>query len=103
VRSRVCVEELTWGDRLSRELLDPPVDLVLAADCAYNECIVPDLCDTLASLSGPHTWLVLAQELRSSVVHECFLDALLRYQFKLWRMAMVDSGAVVVYLAKRAV
>ncbi|KAI9228462.1 MAG: hypothetical protein DHS80DRAFT_23286 [Piptocephalis tieghemiana] len=87
----ILVSELEWGQGLGREggrtrgdpltrLLtgeEGPPDILIASDCVYNECVTPLLVSTMVELSGPGTMLLVAQELRSDVVHLAFLEALM--------------------------
>lgn len=67
-----CVRELTWGDKLEREIVDPLPDFVVASDVIYNESVVPELLQTLRELTGPNTTVLLSGELRNDAVLECF-------------------------------
>nr|AGT16888.1 methyltransferase-like protein [Saccharum hybrid cultivar R570] len=70
------VMELVWGDDPHHELLKEPLpDFVLGSDVIYNEEAVDDLLATLNQLSGKHTTILLAGELRNDAVLECFLEA----------------------------
>jgi len=63
VASRVVprVRPLTWGVRLSAELLSQaPYDLVVATDVFYARESMPALVDTLLELSGPSSAILLA-------------------------------------------
>ncbi|RKP11026.1 putative methyltransferase-domain-containing protein [Thamnocephalis sphaerospora] len=106
VMGSVCVTELMWGEPLAHYL---PVsnddaadhddaatknlrwDYIIASDCAYNEHIVPAFVNTLATLAGETTLVVLAQELRSDLVHACLLEHLLQ-TFNVWRV-LQDADA----------
>ncbi|KAK3128140.1 hypothetical protein QOZ80_6BG0457500 [Eleusine coracana subsp. coracana] len=67
------VTDLVWGDDPHQQLLLP--DFVLGSDVIYNEEAVDDLLLTLKQLSGQHTTILLAGELRNDAVLECFLEA----------------------------
>ncbi|KAL6606554.1 hypothetical protein ACP70R_042207 [Stipagrostis hirtigluma subsp. patula] len=69
------VAELVWGDDPHPDLLHPLPDFVLGSDVIYNEEAVDDLLVTLNQLSGQHTTILLAGELRNDAVVECFLEA----------------------------
>ncbi|KAL3689152.1 hypothetical protein R1sor_015461 [Riccia sorocarpa] len=70
------VVELTWGEEVDIELLQPEKpDFVIASDVVYNENVVPDLVDTLRTLCGSHTTVFLSGELRNETVLEAFYDA----------------------------
>lgn len=77
-RGSARVMELTWGEDLEKELLEPQqADFVIASDVVYNEDVVPDLIDTLRALCGSHTTIFLSGELRNDAVLEAFFDAAL--------------------------
>ena len=84
--------------------LGAPLTAVIACDCVYNEALVEPLVDTLAAACRLHrlpplpssgaeqggegrdgTTVIVASELRSPDVHECFLDALMA-RFDVWRV-----------------
>ncbi|GKF07955.1 protein N-lysine methyltransferase METTL21A, partial [Tanacetum coccineum] len=65
VRGSATVNELMWGDRPDRELLEPLPDFVIGSDVIYSEEAVTDLLDTLIELSGIETTIILAGELRN--------------------------------------
>ncbi|TVT99318.1 hypothetical protein EJB05_55318 [Eragrostis curvula] len=71
------VTDLVWGDDLHPNLLQqqPLPDFLLGSDVIYNEEAVDDLLLTLDQLSGQHTTILLAGELRNDAVLECFLEA----------------------------
>ncbi|MQL93800.1 hypothetical protein Taro_026439 [Colocasia esculenta] len=73
--AEVC--ELTWGDDPDTELIEPLPEFVLGSDVIYSEAAVVDLLFTLRQLSGSHTTIFLAGELRNDVVLEYFLEAAL--------------------------
>ncbi|PKA45964.1 hypothetical protein AXF42_Ash019725 [Apostasia shenzhenica] len=72
------VRELIWGDDLEPDLIDPQPDFVLGSDVIYSEESVDDLLHTIRQLSGHHTTVFLAGELRNDAVLECFLEAALK-------------------------
>jgi Lysine methyltransferase len=82
----VEVAEMVWSEHagdLDAELQRRAYDIVVAADCVYNEHVVPRFVATLkivcegANAAGGMGIGVIAQELRSEEVHEVFL----RYTF----------------------
>ncbi|KAK8944216.1 hypothetical protein KSP39_PZI008339 [Platanthera zijinensis] len=75
VRGSARVMELTWGDDLGPVFLNPLPDFVIGSDVIYSEDAVRDLIQTLRQLSGTHTTIFLAGELRNDAVLECFLEA----------------------------
>lgn len=74
-RGTARVMELTWGDDLDPVFVNPLPDFVIGSDVIYNEDAVRDLLQTLLLLSGTHTTIFLAGELRNDAVLECFLEA----------------------------
>ncbi|KAL0914160.1 hypothetical protein M5K25_017670 [Dendrobium thyrsiflorum] len=76
-RGSARVMELSWGDDLSTEFVAPLPDFVVGSDVIYSEDAVTDLLHTLRQLSGSHTTIFLAGELRNNAVLECFLEAAL--------------------------
>ncbi|EWC47215.1 hypothetical protein DRE_03334 [Drechslerella stenobrocha 248] len=103
------------------ELQDKGIDLIIAADCIYNESLVQPLVDTMADLSGlgrtgehrpdrPAPFVMVAQELRSPDVLEAFMAAFCS-KFTVWRLPdalyegcgdsgreLMDGGGYVVHL-----
>lgn len=77
-RGTAQVRELTWGEDLDSDLLDPLPDYVLGSDVVYNEDVVPDLITTIQSLCGSHTIIFISGELRNDVVLEYFLECALK-------------------------
>ncbi|XP_010940383.1 uncharacterized protein [Elaeis guineensis] len=74
-RGSARVSELTWGDELDAEFIEPsPPEFVLGSDVIYSEGAVKDLLFTLRQLSGCHTTIFLAGELRNDAVLEFFLE-----------------------------
>ncbi|KAF3903837.1 hypothetical protein AA313_de0209427 [Arthrobotrys entomopaga] len=77
------------------DLKDKTIDLIIAADCIYNEGLVDPLVDTMVDLSKLNresdrnqendTLVLVAQELRSPDVLETFLKAFYA-TFKVWRL-----------------
>ncbi|KAF3923185.1 hypothetical protein ABW20_dc0109329 [Dactylellina cionopaga] len=78
------------------ELKEKQIDIVLAADCIYNESLVDPLVDAMVDLSGLNkhiddettgkvTLVIVAQELRSPDVLEAFMKAFCS-KFKVWRL-----------------
>ncbi|ONK79738.1 uncharacterized protein A4U43_C01F9570 [Asparagus officinalis] len=78
LRGSARASELTWGDELDNEFIEPLPDFILGSDVIYSEDAVNDLLDTLKQLSGSHTTIFLSGELRNDVVLECFLEAALK-------------------------
>ncbi|KAH7669207.1 Lysine methyltransferase protein [Dioscorea alata] len=75
VRGNADVKELTWGDELDFEFIDPLPDFVLGSDVIYSESAVMDLLSTITQLCGGNTTIFLAGELRNDAVLNYFLEA----------------------------
>ncbi|XP_030746216.1 protein-lysine methyltransferase METTL21D-like [Sitophilus oryzae] len=60
--TRVKVASLPWG---STNITHKP-DVILLADCIYYRDSIDPLIETLRSLSGPQTTIILSQEIRES-------------------------------------
>ncbi|KAJ9613966.1 Ribosomal protein lysine methyltransferase [Cladophialophora chaetospira] len=71
------------------------IDLVVLCDCVYNEYLVSPLVQTcvdlcrLRSVTGKETVVLIAQQLRSDVVFEVFLESLMK-EFDVWRVPDPD-------------
>ncbi|CAN6458595.1 unnamed protein product [Victoria cruziana] len=78
IRGSAIVSELTWGDDLYIDLIDPLPDFVFGSDVVYSEAAVNDLLITLRQLSGNHTTIFITGELRNDVVLEYFLEAAMK-------------------------
>ncbi len=50
---QVRVAELDWYQPQQLQALNPPFDLVIAADCIYHENIVPVFHRTVLAATGP--------------------------------------------------
>ncbi|KAI3700286.1 hypothetical protein L2E82_44908 [Cichorium intybus] len=74
VKGVATVNELTWGDRPDPKLVQPLPDFVIGSDVIYSEEAVTDLLDTLLELSGVHTTIILAGELRNDAILEYFME-----------------------------
>jgi predicted nicotinamide N-methyase len=66
------------------------VDLVIVCDCVYNEHLIKPLIQTLLGLAKVGTdmnttTIMIAQQLRSDIIFEAFLEAL-QHLFKVWRI-----------------
>ncbi|XP_073140596.1 uncharacterized protein [Henckelia pumila] len=68
------VAELNWGDADHIRAADPPFDYIIGTDVVYAEHLLEPLLQTLLSLSGPRTTILLGYELRSTNVHDRMLD-----------------------------
>ncbi|KAH9290609.1 hypothetical protein KI387_034726, partial [Taxus chinensis] len=64
-RGSASVRELTWGEDLDSDILEPLPDYVLGSDVVYNEVVVHDLLATLRVLCGSHTIIFISAELRN--------------------------------------
>ncbi|KAI5084501.1 hypothetical protein GOP47_0000670 [Adiantum capillus-veneris] len=69
----VEVVELNWGDEAQIKALKPPFDYIIGSDIVYKEQLLEPLVATLIGLGGPKTTILLANEYRSSSVHEKML------------------------------
>ncbi|KAI9502358.1 Ribosomal protein lysine methyltransferase [Coemansia spiralis] len=75
--------EYLWGKPLEdMAITKEPIDMVVVSDCVYHEGIVPLLVKTLVDVcrsrtDGVPTAVVIGQELRSDLVHQAFVEALL--------------------------
>ncbi|XP_024026018.1 protein N-lysine methyltransferase METTL21A [Morus notabilis] len=78
VRGSATVTELTWGDDLDMQLIEPRPDFVLGSDVVYSEGAVADLLATLQQLCGCETTIFLAGELRNDTILEYFLEAAMK-------------------------
>ncbi|KAL8496537.1 hypothetical protein ACS0TY_020292 [Phlomoides rotata] len=66
--------ELDWGNADHIRAVDPPFDYIIGTDVVYSEHLLEPLLQTILSLSGPRTTIMLGYELRSTNVHEQMLD-----------------------------
>ncbi|WOL05382.1 protein N-lysine methyltransferase METTL21A isoform X2 [Canna indica] len=87
-RGSARVTELEWGDDLDDEFFDPVPDIVLGSDVVYSEGAVEDLLTTLKQISGCHTTIFVAGELRNDAVLEYFLEGAMK-EFLVGR---IDQG-----------
>ena len=98
----------TSSDRISCETLDweissvshfPPVDLIIACVCIYNESLIEPLNTTCAALCRSNqdtekpTVCLIAQQLRSPEVFEAWLKSFCR-SFEVWQVpdGLLDEG-----------
>ncbi|KAK6141963.1 hypothetical protein DH2020_024297 [Rehmannia glutinosa] len=70
----IQVAELNWGNADHIRAVDPPFDYIIGTDVVYAEHLLEPLLQTILSLSGPRTTIVLGYELRSTNVHDRMLD-----------------------------
>ncbi|KAH7296633.1 hypothetical protein KP509_26G031500 [Ceratopteris richardii] len=68
------VMELNWGDEDQIKALKPPFDYIIGSDIVYKEQLLDPLVSTLIGLAGPKSTIILANEYRSSTVHEKMLQ-----------------------------
>ncbi|KAJ2908529.1 hypothetical protein GGI21_002795 [Coemansia aciculifera] len=78
-----------------------PVDMVVVCDCVYHEEVVPLVVRALAEVcacqgTGRRAVGIVAQELRSDLVHQAFVEALLQ-RFTVYRMP-VDPATDAFYV-----
>ncbi|KAG0570528.1 hypothetical protein M758_6G162500 [Ceratodon purpureus] len=64
------VAELNWGNQEQAEALNPPFDYIIGTDVVYKEYLLPPLLESILSLAGPKTTLLMGYELRASGVKE---------------------------------
>ncbi|KAJ1664467.1 hypothetical protein EV178_004079 [Coemansia sp. RSA 1646] len=82
--SEVYATEYLWGrPPEDMQIIKEPVDMVVVSDCVYHESVAPLLVRTLEDLcrsrtDGVPTVVVIGQELRSDLVHQAFIERLLR-------------------------
>ncbi|KAK4440695.1 protein N-lysine methyltransferase METTL21A [Sesamum alatum] len=70
----IQVAELNWGDEDHIRAVEPPFDYIIGTDVVYAEHLLEPLLQTILSLSGPRTTILLGYELRSTNVHDRMLD-----------------------------
>ncbi|KAL3849519.1 hypothetical protein ACJIZ3_011401 [Penstemon smallii] len=68
------VAELNWGNADHIRAVGPPFDYIIGTDVVYAEHLLEPLLQTIISLSGPRTTILLGYELRSTSVHDRMLD-----------------------------
>lgn len=73
----IRVAELNWGDADHVRACNPPFDYIIGTDVVYADHLLEPLLQTILSLSGSRTTVLLGYELRSTDVHDQML--------KLWR------------------
>eukprot|EP01051_Picozoa_sp_SAG22_P002524 SAG22_NODE_113_length_19407_cov_214.925161_17_plen_493_part_00 len=77
--ARARVSQLDWGadgaTDMPPETLARPFDVVLAADCVFNEHLVDLLIAAVLRCSGPQTQVLCSMELREPSVTSAFLEA----------------------------
>ncbi|KAJ2820548.1 hypothetical protein GGI24_004453 [Coemansia furcata] len=82
-----------------QSVLREPVDLVVVSDCVYHEEVVPMLVGAMKevcrSRADGRVVGIIGQELRSDLVHQAFVDALLE-SFVVYRIP-VDPGVDAFY------
>lgn len=84
--------ELDWEQDVIAEIPEIKrvggVDVVVAADCVYNEALVGSFvaaCAEACKVGEGETVVVVAQELRSQDVFECWLEGFAE-RFNVWRV-----------------
>ncbi|GFQ00210.1 protein-lysine methyltransferase mettl21d [Phtheirospermum japonicum] len=70
----IQVAELNWGNADHIRAVEPPFDYIIGTDVVYAEHLLEPLLQTILSLSGPRTTIMLGYELRSTNVHDQMLD-----------------------------
>ncbi|KAL6754414.1 putative methyltransferase-domain-containing protein [Haematococcus lacustris] len=71
---KVSVVELDWFQPDQVAALQPPFDIVVAADCIYSEAIIPHLHRTIMDLTTERSTVVVVNELRSHTIQQAFID-----------------------------
>ncbi|KAI3896806.1 hypothetical protein MKW98_009659 [Papaver atlanticum] len=66
--------ELDWGNEEHIKAVEPPFDFIIGTDVVYAEHLLDPLLQTIFSLSGPKTTILLGYEIRNMVVHEQMLQ-----------------------------
>jgi len=102
------VKEFTWKeDDIPDWIVEKHFDVVLAADCVFNESINADLVAVLVALCPTSSTIVLlSSELRSSSVMENFLERIIKH-FDMYRIAASEwhpqfkCDSVVMYAMRR--
>lgn len=101
----IFATEYRWGEPVEDlRIIQEPIDLVVASDCVYHEEIAPLLVKSMADLCKDQERPVvglIGQELRSDLVHQTFLEALLRH-FQVHRIPLgkQSDGYYTLYLVK---
>ncbi|KAE9461232.1 hypothetical protein C3L33_06823, partial [Rhododendron williamsianum] len=86
------VAELNWGNVDHIKAVGPPFDYIIGTDVVYAEHLLEPLLQTMLSLSGPKTTILLGYEMRSTNVHEQMLHLWKRnFQVKNVPKAKMDS------------
>ncbi|XP_068663165.1 uncharacterized protein [Aristolochia californica] len=70
----INVAELDWGNKNHIQAVDPPFDYIIGTDVVYAEHLLEPLMQTIFSLSGPRTTILLGYEIRSTTVHKQMLE-----------------------------
>ncbi|KAL6711077.1 Ribosomal protein lysine methyltransferase [Coniothyrium glycines] len=95
---RISVQALDWETNDVSHM--PPVDMLFACDCIYNEALIEPLNSTCAALcrlrqeqGGQPTLCVIAQQLRSPEVFETWLKSFCKL-FQVWQVpgSMLGEG-----------
>lgn len=74
----MSVAAVDWTDAASiaaalDEGVGGPYELILAADCVYNEQAVPHFLAAITALAAPRAHILIANEFRSQSVHDVFM------------------------------
>ncbi|CAN4119402.1 unnamed protein product [Withania somnifera] len=84
--------ELDWGNETHIKAVSPPFDYIIGTDVVYAEHLLEPLLQTIISLSGPKTTILLGHEIRSTNVHEKMLEMWKRnFEVKTVSKAKMDS------------
>lgn len=76
---------LEWGNQEHIRDAGPPYDIVVAADCVYNEELCDTFIQTIVDVSHKKTHVIIVNEFRSQSVQERFQD-LVRSRFHVKRV-----------------
>ncbi|PIA29136.1 hypothetical protein AQUCO_06200016v1 [Aquilegia coerulea] len=70
----IQVAELDWGNQEHIKAVGSPFDYIIGTDVVYAEHLLDPLLQTMFSLSGPKTTILLGYEIRNTIVHEQMLS-----------------------------
>eukprot|EP01025_Chloroclados_australasicus_P021962 TRINITY_DN22863_c0_g1_i1.p3 TRINITY_DN22863_c0_g1~~TRINITY_DN22863_c0_g1_i1.p3 ORF type:complete len:203 (-),score=39.41 TRINITY_DN22863_c0_g1_i1:98-643(-) len=77
---QICVKELDWlRPEQRQEFQEMQIDVIVCADCVYNESLVEYLLETVLDICGSKTTVVVVNEDRSDAVRERFEELFERH------------------------
>ncbi|KAI8319914.1 hypothetical protein GQ54DRAFT_313121 [Martensiomyces pterosporus] len=94
--SELVVAEYEWGyPPRDPRVLEKSADVVVVSDCVYHESVAPLLAKTLVDIcrsrgDGTPVVAIIGQELRSDLVHQAFVDQLLK-DFVVYRVPVNEA------------